>query len=469
MAQSQASRQSVSLWTNRNYVLLLAGQSFSLIGDWFFLATISLWIIDRLARGQSWLPLAVGAVPLIVAFPSLILGPLAGVFVDRWERRKTMLLTDLLRCGLVLLFAIAILFISAPAWLLVGCYCILLLCACGSQFFDPAQVAVMNDCILPEQRPMAFGSLKQARYLAIIIGPTLAAPLYVALGPYWAFGLNAASYGISFLVLLFVSAPQYSKGQEKQAGFWREFVEGLQFFLRNRILVTLLTTGMLFMFASMAYNTFEFLYGVENLHISNGLLGLYVACNGLGVVIGLPFAAFLARRLGEVQLLWMFLIGNGLSLAALSRVNTMLPGMVCIFLMGIFNTAIFVTVRPLTIRVTPAEFIGRVMAFETPMITVASLLGGTLAGILASTVLLHFHATFAGFTFQRLDTIFALASLIIIGAGIFARLTLYREVKKLNARETAAKEQLSSNPAPDNISVAQHPVAQKEEGDYITD
>src|SRR5262245_52917236 len=97
-------QKQTSLFTNRNYLLLWSGQSLSLIGDYFFLATLTIWMIEQLASGESWLPLATGGLVIAAALPALLVSPFAGVFVDRWDRRRTMLVTDLIRFGLVLLF-----------------------------------------------------------------------------------------------------------------------------------------------------------------------------------------------------------------------------------------------------------------------------------------------------------------------------------------------------------------------------
>jgi hypothetical protein len=188
---------------------------------------------------------------------------------------------------------------------------------------------------------------------------------------------------------------------------------------------------MLFMLEGMAYNTLECLYGSQNLHIATALLGLYVACFGIGVLIGLPLLAPLVKRFSEVEVLWMCLMGNGAGMLILSRVTTMLPGMACGLLLGVTNASVFVTVRPLTVLVTPRRLIGRVMAFEVPMITIASLLGGLLAGILASTVFVHVHATLAGMRFGDLDSVLILSGLLTMTSGVFALLTLYRAVKAL--------------------------------------
>jgi MFS family permease len=440
MAESVTAQPGTSLFANRNYRLLWSGQSLSIIGDYFFSATVTIWIIDKLARGAPWLPLATGAVALALVVPSLVVGPIAGVWVDRWNRRWTMLWTDAARMVLVALFLLLTFIFSDRTVLLVGCLTTLVLVATGQQFFLPARTVVIAD-IVPsqEQHPGAYGSIQQAQYLAQIIGPTLAAPLYVVLGPRWAISLDVVSFLVSCLLLLLIRMPaQHRDETQEQIGFWREFREGLQFFLGNRVLVTLLLSGMLFMLGGMAYNAIEYLYGSQNLHIANALLGLYVACFGIGVVGGLPLLAPLVKRFSEVEVLWICLIGNGLGMLILSRVTTIIPGMACGLLLGLTNASVFMTVRPLTVLVTPRRLIGRVMAFEGPMITIASLLGGLLAGILASTVLLHFHATLAGMSFGDLDSVLILAGLLTMVSGIFARLALYPAVKELRAEKKEA-------------------------------
>ncbi|HEY7358333.1 MAG TPA: hypothetical protein VH590_17755, partial [Ktedonobacterales bacterium] len=79
-----ASKKS-SFLINRNFGLLWSGQSISNIGDFVFSTTLVLWIASIIARGQTWAPLAVSAVLLATSVPTLLIGPVAGVFVDRWD------------------------------------------------------------------------------------------------------------------------------------------------------------------------------------------------------------------------------------------------------------------------------------------------------------------------------------------------------------------------------------------------
>jgi MFS family permease len=448
-------RKKTSLPRNRDYRFLWIGQTFSLIGDYFFWATTAIWIIDKLARGVSWLPLAAGSVSLAFVMPSLLVSPFVGVWVDRWNKQKIMIWTDGMRAILVALFLLMTLVISDRSLLLIGCFVVILLVASGQQFFLPARVAITHDLVSEEQHMQAYGLLQHSEFLAQIIGPTLAALVYFALGPTLAILLDVLSFLFSLLTLLSLHISVQEKDQSQQMGFWRELREGVQFFVTNKILVSLLTCGMIFMFGGMVYNSFEYLYGVENLHITGAWLGLYVACYGVGVVIGLPVIMALAKRLKEVEVLWICLLMHGLELLVLSRMTSMVPGMICGFLMGITQSSVFVAVRPLTMLVTPRSLIGRVMSFEMPMITLASLLGGALASILASTLLANYHVTLASMTFGPLDTLLAAAGLLVGAGGVYARLTLYPAVREFRAEKAAQKQDIEpQQPEQEDASAA---------------
>src|SRR5215212_9731753 len=88
---------------SRNFARLFYGQAISVLGTVAFNTTIALWVGAVLTRGRSWSPAALGGVMACAAAAALIVGPLAGVFVDRWDRRRTMVRSDLARALLCLL------------------------------------------------------------------------------------------------------------------------------------------------------------------------------------------------------------------------------------------------------------------------------------------------------------------------------------------------------------------------------
>ena len=94
---SVESRESPGLLANRDFVLLLCGQTVSNFGDIIFDTTLTLWIAVRIAATTAWAPVAIGGVLAAATLPVLFVGPIAGVFVDRWNQRNTMLAADALR------------------------------------------------------------------------------------------------------------------------------------------------------------------------------------------------------------------------------------------------------------------------------------------------------------------------------------------------------------------------------------
>lgn len=76
------------MWLNSNWRLLWIGQSVSATGDMVFYITVLLWIATIIAKGQPWAPAAASGALIASAGPVLVVGPLAGVFVDRWDNRR---------------------------------------------------------------------------------------------------------------------------------------------------------------------------------------------------------------------------------------------------------------------------------------------------------------------------------------------------------------------------------------------
>jgi MFS family permease len=89
------------LGRNSNWKRLWLGQAISMTGDYVFNITVMLWITVRIAKGLHWAPAAGAGAVIAAAVPALVVGPFAGVFVDRWNRRRTMLVADASRAVLI--------------------------------------------------------------------------------------------------------------------------------------------------------------------------------------------------------------------------------------------------------------------------------------------------------------------------------------------------------------------------------
>lgn len=184
---------------NRDFARLWLGQAVSTVGDYVFDTTLVVWVATVLFRGNGRLgPLAVSGLVLCTILATLLIGPVAGVFVDRWNHRRIMLASELIRFalvgGLTLVILLPVTALPAGAWLAL-LYVVVFLVSAMEQFFNPARFATIGDIVTGEaDQSRAFGLSTATVSSAAIIGPPLAAPLLFAAGIKWALLLNALSY-----------------------------------------------------------------------------------------------------------------------------------------------------------------------------------------------------------------------------------------------------------------------------------
>src|SRR5947208_2136840 len=181
-ASRQAARKR-RLLINRDFTLLWSAQAISKLGDVVFDHTLVFWIATSIAREQRWAPLAVSGIFVATALPTLGVGPIGGVFVDRWPKRSTMLLMDALRAMLLLLLLLVTSILPPPFQLppfgqLGAIYLVVFLATICAQFFDPSRLALVGDLVSEPDRAHATGLLEVTRNLAVVLGPPVAALLF---------------------------------------------------------------------------------------------------------------------------------------------------------------------------------------------------------------------------------------------------------------------------------------------------
>jgi len=436
-----------SLWQNRNWRLLWTGQSVSATGDMVFYITVLLWIATVIAKGQPWAPAAASGALIATAGPVLVVGPLAGVFVDRWDRRRTMLVADAARFALIAsLLALPMLRHTIPVGgQLAILYVVLAACSCFAEFFDPSRLAVIGAIVPPDQQPQASALLSASFSMAQIIGPPIAAPLLITLGVQWALVLNAVSFAVSFFCVRAIDVPLAPAADAPaRESFVAEFRTGIRFFVGNRILMTLGIGIVIAMLGNGAVNSLAVFFVPNNLHVSSSWLGTVIGSVGVGAIVGALLTSVLARRLQPPRLFWLSLVGCGIAFIGLSRATDLVAGLIAAALLGLAVGVLNSVVSPIILNVTPSHLIGRVSAVLSPVQQLASIVSMVLAGALASTVLRGFHATVAGVKFGPYDTVFAASGLLFMIAGIASIVPLSKPAEQ--APETVSLAEPASNP-----------------------
>ena len=413
---------------NRNYAKLWYGQAVSAVGDTVFGTTLVLWVSQVLAGGRSWAPAAVSGILVAATAAFALVGPVAGVFVDRWNRKSTMMRTEVIRAamvaGLIGLSFVPVRDLPVGVWL-AAVYLVVFILNAAGQFFSLARFATTGDVVHGEQdRARAVGLGEVTTSAAGIIGPPIAAPLLFTVGLRGALAADAASYVVSYLAIRFLRlTPEPRPPGPARAGetsLHAEFSAGLRIFARNRFLVTLLTVTMICQFGTGAINALNVFFVTHDLHASSWLFGVAETAMGAGFIVGALSAGFMVRWIGARALTWSGLLATGVLAAGYALQRSFPAGLVMLAIYAIPIAMLNTAVAPLLLDATPREYLGRVMAVFNPINQFASMLSVVVSGWLMSTVLRSFRVSFVGITLNSVSLIFIVAGGLIVVSGIRA-------------------------------------------------
>jgi len=281
-------------------VRLQAGQAVSALGDAVLATSAVVWIDRDIAAGKAWAAAAVSGIPAAVYLAVAVAGPLAGVAVDRFDRRAVMAAAEFARAGLAgALAALALMpegRLPAAVWLGV-LYAVVFLLAGAGQFTDPAKVAVIA-ALEPGDagRARAAGLAEACKAAAVTIGPLIAVPLTLVAGIKAALAVDAATFTVSWLAVRSLpSAPRPARGR---GGTLAEFRAGLCCFASSRPLTALLTVTVTCQLGAGALTGLNVIAVTGNLHGTARDYGAAEALTGAGYIVGAIAAARLVRLAG---------------------------------------------------------------------------------------------------------------------------------------------------------------------------
>jgi predicted MFS family arabinose efflux permease len=391
-------------------VLLASGQAISNIGDFFFSTTLLVWVFS-LTHSAT----AVSGVLIAQNIPVLLLGPVAGVFVDRWNRRSTMVVTDLLRTAFALLPLVVPGALRLPA-----IYASVFAISSFSRFFMPARMGVMQVIVAPEQQTRA-ASIGQATFaLSFIIGPAIASPLYFLVGPVIACSINAASFLVSALCLIALRAsrkalhPYIQSDKSGIGAIVSEMFAGLRLIVNSRVLYLVMILALIAFLGAGALNALDIIFVTQRLHVSASLYGPLTAVSGLGTLIGAIVIGIFASLFKPSNLLsgCVLLLGIGITMYAFQTWYVL--ALVIYFLCSLPQGGIDIGFAPLMINATPRAMMGRVEAVMQTGMSGMGVVSIALAGFLGQ--------------FVPVYIIFAACGALIALAGVFGFIALPRNV-----------------------------------------
>ena len=363
---------------HRNFRLFFIGQGISLVGTWLTKVATA-WLVYRLS-GSAWL---LGVLAFASQIPTFLLSPLAGVMVDRWDRRRVLLATQALSMLQSALLAGLALGGVIQVWEVVALNVLQgLIDAFDMPVRQSMVVGMVDDrADLPNAIALNSSMVNAAR----LLGPAIAGVLIAAVGEGWCFFIDAVSYAaviLSVLRMRFVPRPP----ARKDAHVLREMAEGFRYasgFAPIRALLLLLAVS------GLAGRPFAALLPViagEVMHGGAGTLGALQATAGLGALAG---ALYLASRtsvlgLGRVTVASAALFGLGLM--AFSRAHALWLALPLLLLAGIGMMVQTAACNTIIQTVVDEDKRGRVMSLLAMSLFGTVPLGSLIAGALATRI-----------------------------------------------------------------------------------
>jgi len=373
-APAQASQPSpFAVFRNINFTYLWSAQLISTIGD--ALTSLAAGILVYQITGSV---AAVGLILMASAAPTLLFGLIAGVVVDRYDRKMIMIVTCLVRAGLIALIPILVVPEQNIAWL----YVLVLLSASLQQFFDPANDSVFPDIASDEELGAANSLMAIAQFGSTAVGFALAGLITAQFSIEWAFYLDAVTFVITAALILLVKVP---KLVVEELSTIREVIRnigfGADFIWKVPILRSMLLLRVPIMLIFGLQNVLLLPFAIEVLGAGEFEYGVQEAVTSVGFVIGSLLMAKYADRLREGTWLVLSFLGMGLAglLYALSTNIWVAIGL--IGFSGILNAPSFVAGRLINQRNTPREARGRVFSTSYVIRDVIYLLGMAVAGL----------------------------------------------------------------------------------------
>jgi MFS transporter, DHA3 family, macrolide efflux protein len=351
-------------------------QVISLFGD--FLALFA--VIAVVSFRMNGTPAQVTGIQIAYMLPIVFIGPIAGVFVDRWPLKPTLVASDLIRAVLAVM-----LIVTTQVWQV---YLVLAALSCVSAFFGPAQTVTIRTHV-PPNGLVASNALMQFAFMGSrIVGPAVAGTLVGAFGPAICYAVDVVSFIgsaalIGSVVIRRALAPKSESSSNRIHAIWIDMGEGTSFIFHHAALLFVVLSMAAGLFTIGCFAPLISIFVRDTLHASELQFGVVSAMVGVGMIAGTQVIRPLSEKMAHDTLVLSGLAGIGVGVFLLGAVPFLPATLAATFAVGFSFTAIMVPAQTLMQRETPHEMLGRVASTQISVIFLAQILGLVLSGMLA--------------------------------------------------------------------------------------
>jgi MFS family permease len=371
---------------NSNYRYTWAGQVVSEIGDYFNNVAVF-----SLALQVTHSGMAVAGVMLARAAPAILAGPLAGVLLDRWDRKRIMITSDLVRAVVAAGF-IATVYYPKP-WLLFVLSGLLMF---ASPFFTSGRASILPTIASKEELHTANSVTQTTQWTTLTVGALLAGTTVMQFGFAWAFALNALSFLFSAACISRLKAPAGSfrapraaLTEAQVARPWREYADGLRYMRATPLILGIAVINIGWASGGGAAQILFSIFGELVFNKGAAGIGQIWGCAGLGLVLGGTLGHWLGKRATfrdyKRAITVSYIIHGGAYIVFSQMTNYGLA----LFFIALSRAAVAVSSvlnMSQLLRNVPDEFRGRVFATIESLVWAVMMVSMTAAGIASQSV-----------------------------------------------------------------------------------
>jgi MFS family permease len=356
-------------------------QIVSLFGDFLALFAVIAVVTFRMHGTAA----QVTGLQIAYMLPIVFVGPIAGVFVDRWPLKPTLVSSDLVRAVLAVL-----LIPSTSVW---HVYFVLGALSCVSAFFGPAQQVTIRAHV-PVQGLMAANALMQIAFMGSrIIGPATAGAIVAAFTPNVCYMVDVLSFVVSAALIgsVIIVRPATMQAPAESSSsrihqIWIDMKQGMSFILHHAAILFFVIAMAAGLFTIGCFGPLISIWVRDTLQASPKLFGFVSGNVGVGMLIGTQVVRKLARRFSDTGLVLSGLFGIGVAVLLLGAVPHIAAALASTFLIGFSFGAIIVPAQTLIQRETPHDMLGRVGSTNASVVFLGQILGLAVSGVLAQII-----------------------------------------------------------------------------------
>lgn len=371
---------SFTVFKHRSFALIWMGRFISTAGSGLTLLAATILVYQYTHN-----PLSIGLLAIATAAPSLIVGLIAGVYVDHFNRRTLMIGADLTRT--VLAFLIPLFVLGAPFHLALGgiiwLYVLTILAQIATQFFEPALESILPDLATEEELSAANAFMQISDFGANGIGFALAGLIAAFYPIQWAFYLDGLTFLFSAFCLFLATIPPNAVVGES-AGLdmvFRNLRDGLGFVVHTSALRSLLIVLFFMSLGIGLWNVLLLPFMTTVVHAGSLGFGIEEAVTIIGFVIGSFLLAGVAQRVQASQLYAVGALGMGVTMALIAGTTSLTLVIAWGIVSSFFNAITALTRRLIIQRTTPRDARGRVSSTFLVTINVVAIVGMAGAGL----------------------------------------------------------------------------------------